>query len=95
MPSARFDGCDTVTRLADALELAACDNAGEVFLIGGAELFREGWPLAHKLILTEIDADFPGDISIDAPDAAGLERGLAGDASRGGTERFRLFVCGV
>ena len=66
----RFDGCDTVTRLADALELAARDNAGEVFLIGGAELFREGWPLAHKLILTEIDADFPGDISIDAPDTA-------------------------
>jgi dihydrofolate reductase len=52
------------------LELAARDNASEVFLIGGAELFREGWPLAHKLILTEIDADFPGDISIDAPDAA-------------------------
>ncbi|MFT4433209.1 dihydrofolate reductase [Caballeronia sp. 15715] len=66
----RFDGCDTVTGLADALELAARDKASEVFLIGGAELFREGWPIAHKLIVTEIDADFPGDISIDAPDAA-------------------------
>lgn len=66
----RFDGCDTVTRLADALELGARDDAGEIFLIGGAQLFREGWSLAHKLILTEIDADFPGDISLDAPDAA-------------------------
>jgi dihydrofolate reductase len=66
----RFDGCDTVTGLADALELAARDGASEVFLIGGAELFREGWPLAQKLILTEIDADFDGDICIDAPNAA-------------------------
>jgi dihydrofolate reductase len=65
-----FDGCDTVTGLPDALILAARDGAQEVFLIGGAELFREGWPLAHKLIVTEIDADFDGDITIAAPDTA-------------------------
>jgi len=65
-----FDGCNTVTGLADALVLAERDGASEVFLIGGAELFREGWPLAQKLIVTEIDADFEGDIFINAPDAA-------------------------
>jgi len=66
----RFDGCDTVPGLCEALEVAARDEAKEVFLIGGAELFRKGWELAQKLVLTEIDADFEGDISIDAPDPA-------------------------
>lgn len=64
----RFDGCDTVTSLSSALEIAAGDDAKEVFLIGGAQLFREGWQFAQKLIVTEIDADFEGDISIEAPD---------------------------
>jgi len=66
----RFDGCDTVPGLCEALEVAARDDTKEVFLIGGAELFRKGWELANKLVLTEIDADFEGDISIDAPDPA-------------------------
>ncbi|OTP73267.1 dihydrofolate reductase [Caballeronia sordidicola] len=64
----RFDGCDTVPGLCEALEVAARDETKEVFLIGGAQLFRKGWALANKLVLTEIDADFEGDISIDAPD---------------------------
>jgi dihydrofolate reductase len=66
----RFDGCDTVTGLDEALQLAARDNAAEIFLIGGAELFHEAFPIAHKLVVTEIDADFEGDISLDPIDPA-------------------------
>ncbi|VWD45398.1 dihydrofolate reductase [Burkholderia contaminans] len=66
----RFDGCDTVTSLADALTLAARDGAPEAFLIGGAQLYTEGLALADKLVVTEIDADFEGDASFPAPDAA-------------------------
>jgi dihydrofolate reductase len=33
----------------------------EVFLIGGAELYRQALPLATRLYLTEIDQDFDGD----------------------------------
>ncbi|MBR8224022.1 dihydrofolate reductase [Burkholderia ambifaria] len=66
----RFDGCDTVTSLADALALAARDGAAEAFLIGGAQLYAEGLALADKLIVTEIDADFDGDASFPAPDPA-------------------------
>ncbi|AWV00880.1 dihydrofolate reductase [Burkholderia sp. DN3021] len=66
----RFDGCDTVTSLADALALVARDGVPEAFLIGGAQLYAEGLVLADKLIVTEIDADFDGDASFPAPDAA-------------------------
>lgn len=68
--SRRFDGCDTVTSLADALALAAQDGAAEAFLIGGAQLYTEGLALADKLVVTEIDADFDGDASFPAPDPA-------------------------
>lgn len=41
--------------------LASCRDAAEVFLIGGTGIYREGLPLADRLLLTEIDADIEGD----------------------------------
>ena len=41
--------------------IAACGADPEVFVIGGAELYREALKLAHRLYLTEIDAEFAGD----------------------------------
>ena len=56
---------DTVHNLADALvqarEAAAASGAARVFVIGGGQLFAEALPLADTLLLTEIDADLPGD----------------------------------
>jgi dihydrofolate reductase len=57
----RFAGCDTATNLTEALNLAAQDQAPEAFLIGGAELYKEGFAHADKLIITEISIDFDGD----------------------------------
>src|SRR5262245_40679246 len=45
--------------LKDALNAAARDN--EIFIIGGAELFREALPLADRIHLTVVDAEPPGD----------------------------------
>ncbi len=42
-----------------ALALAA--GAPRVFVIGGGELYRQALPLAHELLLTEVDADLDGD----------------------------------
>ncbi|MDR2451122.1 MAG: dihydrofolate reductase, partial [Candidatus Accumulibacter sp.] len=36
-------------------------NGDEIFVIGGAELYRQALPLADRLYLTEIAADFSGD----------------------------------
>jgi dihydrofolate reductase len=41
--------------------LAMCADATEVFVIGGAQLFAEALPVAQRMILTAIDADFEGD----------------------------------
>jgi dihydrofolate reductase len=49
--------------VASSLEQAIglCGNDDEVFLIGGAELYRDGLKLANKLYITEIDATYEGD----------------------------------
>ena len=58
----RHDGVDTVTSLDAALQMT---DAGEVFVIGGAEIYTLALPLADRLIVTEIaqrfdcDAFFP------------------------------------
>ena len=41
--------------------LSAARDAEIAFVIGGAELFNQALPLADRLILTEIDQDYPGD----------------------------------
>jgi dihydrofolate reductase len=39
----------------------ACGGDDEVFVIGGADLFRETLPVAHRLYLTTVDAEPEGD----------------------------------
>ena len=58
-------GAQVASTLTDALALArnAARRTGatRIFVIGGAKLFDEALPLADQLLLTEIDADLPGD----------------------------------
>ena len=55
----KVEGALIATSLQQAIGLCGDDN--EVFLIGGAELYRDGLQLAHKLYLTAIDAEYTGD----------------------------------
>jgi dihydrofolate reductase len=41
--------------------ISACGNDEEIFVIGGAELYRQAIDLADRIYLTEIDADISGD----------------------------------
>jgi dihydrofolate reductase len=44
-----------------AAAISACGDDGEIFVIGGAELYRQAITLADRIYLTEIDADISGD----------------------------------
>jgi dihydrofolate reductase len=61
-------GAEVVTGLDAATAL--CRDLPEMFVIGGAELYRAALPEADRIILTEIDRDFDGDAFLDKPDAA-------------------------
>lgn len=54
--------CLVVHSLNQALEAAAENGPEEVFLIGGSEIYRQGFPLANRLYLTEIKAFIDGDV---------------------------------
>jgi len=58
-PDLQVPGAKIAASLDEALRLCADD--AEVFVIGGAEIFRTALPLAQRLYLTTIDADIDGD----------------------------------
>lgn len=59
------EGVDVVSSLEAALELArgiaADDGAGEVIVMGGAEIYRAALPRADRLYITEVHASVEGD----------------------------------
>jgi dihydrofolate reductase len=52
-------GATVVHSLGEALALTRDDS--EAFVIGGGEMYREALPLADRIYLTELDAQYPGD----------------------------------
>lgn len=59
-----FPGCDTYASLEEALR--HCDEDEDIYIIGGASVYEQAMPLAHRLCLTEVhdtpaqaDAFFP------------------------------------
>ena len=46
--------------------IEACAGDDEIFVIGGADLFRETLPLANRLYLTVVDAEPQGDVLMPA-----------------------------
>jgi dihydrofolate reductase len=54
----KAEGAEVAHSLEAALALA---NAAHVAVIGGAEIYAQALPLASRLELTEIKADYPGD----------------------------------
>lgn len=61
----QFSGAETFPTLAAAL--AACQTDEEVYIIGGASVYRQALPLADRLCLTEID-DTPQEADAFFPD---------------------------
>ena len=56
-PSLELPGAEVFRSLEEAL--AACRADEQVYIIGGASLYRQALPLADCLCLTEIDAEAP------------------------------------
>ena len=58
-PEDPVPGCETVGSIAEGLTLAR--SAEELFVCGGAEIFRQTLPLAGRIYLTILDAEVAGD----------------------------------
>lgn len=62
--TAKFEAenCITLPSLTEAIEYAKRERPNEnIYLSGGAGIYKEGLPLAEKLFITEIDLKIEGD----------------------------------
>jgi dihydrofolate reductase len=66
----REGGITVVPSLAAAIELAAAAGERELFVIGGAGLYREALPLADRIYLTRVRVSPDGDTFFPALDPA-------------------------
>ncbi len=56
----KIEGVQVFNAMADAL--AACNAQKEVFIIGGAEIYKLALPLANKIYLTKVEGVFAADV---------------------------------
>jgi dihydrofolate reductase len=52
-------GCEVMEELFDAIK--SCSKEGEVFIIGGAEIYRQAIQVADKIYLTRVDVETDAD----------------------------------
>jgi dihydrofolate reductase len=52
-------GCEVVNSLEEAVAL--CKTEGEVFIVGGAEIYRQAMAITNKIYLTIVHQSFEGD----------------------------------
>ena len=57
----KADNCTIVHSVEEGIELAKKNNEEEVFIIGGAEIYKLGFSISDRLYLTEIEAIIEGD----------------------------------
>ena len=81
------EGAQVAHTLAEALTL--CAQAPDVWVIGGAELYAQALPQAHSAVVTEIEADFPGDAFAPALGTGWQTRASEPQTSANGL-RFRI-----
>lgn len=55
------EGFVSAKSLKEALKMSGQAKAGEVFVIGGEQIYKLALPLADRLFITEIDQEFEGD----------------------------------
>jgi dihydrofolate reductase len=55
-------GGEYASSMTDALQL--CKKAEKVFIIGGAEIFRQGFSVATSILLTLLEREVEGDVTL-------------------------------
>jgi dihydrofolate reductase len=60
--SLKIPGAIVCRTLEEGFDLAGREPGGEVFVIGGGEVYKQALPKADKLYLTVVDSDESGDV---------------------------------
>ncbi len=60
-PDLQLEGGELATSFDEAIKL--CEGTDKVFIIGGAQIFKQSLSLITSMILTEIDKEMEGDVT--------------------------------
>ncbi len=75
----KAEGCIVANSLEEAIGEAKKKNESELFIIGGADIFKQSIDTADKIYYTKIYHSFEGDVyfpAIDLPTEASVQAGL-------------------
>lgn len=87
------DGVEMAGSVTEALALATNGNdTGEVAIIGGAAIYDVFMPLAHRIELTQIHADYPGDTFMPEPGREWVLSGREDHAADGAHPAFSFLT---
>lgn len=62
--NSRWQAAGAATAASLEQAIAQCAGEARVFVIGGGELYRAALPLADRMLLTEIQREFAGDVRL-------------------------------
>jgi len=68
-----FEGVHTYSEMQDALEFCKSNGEDEVFVIGGAQVYKLAFPFVDKLYLSEVDYDGEADAYLEKIDFSDWE----------------------
>ncbi len=57
-----IEGCDVVSSLEEALEMAEEESADEACVIGGGQIYKEAIDVADRIYMTRVHATVDGDV---------------------------------
>nr|AIA14313.1 Dihydrofolate reductase [uncultured bacterium] len=63
-------GCIVVNSIERAVSIATSNGETELFIIGGADIYRSAMPVTQRMYLTEIQAQIQGDVFFPTLDKA-------------------------
>lgn len=77
----QIEGCTMAHSLEETIALF--DPQEEIFIIGGAQIYAQALPLAHRIYLTVVERDYQGDTSFPEIDYSVWKQTSHEDFSRG------------
>jgi len=87
------EGAERAGSIEEALALAsAANDTGEIAVIGGAAIYALFMPLAHRIELTQIHADYEGDTVMPAPGADWAEVARQDHAAEGALPAYSFIT---
>ena len=89
----KAEGCTVVHSMEEALKEARTKNEQEVFIIGGADIYRQTIDTAHKVYYTHIHHTFEGDAFFPAIDPDRWKKTKQTDMQPDAKNKFPFSFC--